>query len=124
MLLFSPISYYLESGHLNTSPIGCFFDKDILFFTIVLLTALVLMIISAWKAPKRVRPLGRIALSFTILKVFMTIIEHVDARMVASPDWNLIYGFRVWYSCTTVAILGLSVYLISIIIDIIRTPRI
>ncbi|MCQ2065126.1 MAG: hypothetical protein MJY66_04610 [Bacteroidaceae bacterium] len=58
------------------------------------------------------------------MKVFITILEHVDARMVASPDWNLIYGFRVWYSCTTVAILGLSVYLISIIIDIIRTPRI
>lgn len=118
------IKNYMESGHLNTSVLGCFFDKSVLLFTIILLLTLVFMLISAWKAPKWVRPAGCIALSLTLLKTFFTIRTGIDVRIVAGDEWNSVMGLRVWYDCTTVAILGLSVYLISIIIRIVQTPRI
>lgn len=118
------IGEYLETGHMNINAIGCFFEKDVLFYTIIMLVVLASLIVSARKAPRWVRPLGLIALSFTVLKALLTVIEYIDTRMVAQPDWDFMYGLRVCYPLTTVAIMGFSIYLLSIIINVIKTPRI
>lgn len=118
------MGYYMESGHMNINVPGCFFEKEIIFYTIVMILTLAVIIFSAWKAPKRIRPAGRIALSFTLLKVFTTVVSYIDLRMIAGDEWDCIFGMRVWYNCLSVAVLGLSVYLISVIVNIIKTPRI
>lgn len=119
------ISEYLETGHLNTGSFGCFFDRSIIVYTIAMTAVLAVMIVSVWKAPKRVRPLGRIALSLTVLKTMFSVIACIDAwMMVGADEWSYMYGLRVFYPLTTVAMMGLSIYLLSVILHIISTPRI
>lgn len=99
-----------------------FFEGGTLAMTILTIE-LILLLLAAWKAPAWVKEIGLIALATTVLDTFDSIYHVCDAIQVAgdiSMD-VLAGGLKVMQ---IPLMYGVGIYLLSLILRIIKKPRI
>ena len=85
---------------------------------------LIALFFAAWKAPAWVKEIGLVALAFSIVATFIGFIQMAEV-LQATPDEispNVIWGgLKV---APIPVVYGLIVYIISLVIRIIKKPRI
>lgn len=107
--------------------IGALFCPTALPYTIIMILLLVGLCIAAWKAPRWVRPVGRITMILVAFELTAGIRQLCDCFQWFSGQesgWSNAYigiGLR---PVVYVAILGILIYLISLFITIAQKPRI
>lgn len=103
------------------------FSPVALLYTIILIFLIVGLCMAAWKAPRWVRPIGRLTMfvvAFNLIFGIMQICDCFQKMGGREFDWNNGYlgiGMKPVFG---VAIIGVITYLISLFISIAQKPRI
>ena len=87
----------------------------------ILTILLVLIFLSAWKAPRWVRPIGSIALGFCAISyIYSFFLGLYDInRGIETSLAIMLGGFKVWH---WLILYGLFIYLVSHVISFIQKP--
>ena len=109
---------FLLSGNIFT----LFVEAGAGFMTIITLM-LIALFFAAWKAPAWIKEIGLLALAFGFLATFIGFIQAADfIRSQGDLSQNVIWGgVKVGLIPTAY---GLIVYIVSLILRIIKKPRI
>ncbi len=103
------------------------FSPIALPYTIILILLIVGLCMAAWKAPRWVRPIGRltmIVVAFNLIFGIMQICDCFQKMGGRESDWNNGYIGIGMKPVFCVAIIGVITYLISLFISIAQKPRI
>ncbi len=87
----------------------------------ILTILLVLILLSAWKAPRWVRPIGSIALGFCALSYIFSLfmgLYDINRAQEISPT-VMLGGLKIW---NWFIVYGLLIYFVSHVISFIRKP--
>lgn len=118
--------YLLNYTYVDPSLKACF-NPTVIHFTILMIILIVALGLAAWKARKWVRPIGRIAMTLDAFLLLVGFRQLCDcAQFFGGSDGDWCNGFigqgMLPFFC--VAILGVIIYIISLIISIAQKPRI
>lgn len=103
------------------------FSPVALPYTIILIFLIVGLCMAAWKAPRWVRPIGRLTMfvvAFNLIFGIMQICDCFQKMGGREFDWNNVYISIGMKPVFGVAIIGVITYLISLFISIAQKPRI
>jgi len=96
-------------------------------YTIIMILLLAGLCMAAWKAPRWVRPVGRmtmIVVAFNLIVGIMQICDCYQRLGGREHDWNNGYIGFCMKPIVCVALIGVIIYLISLFISIAQKPRI
>ena len=117
---------FLTEGYSYPHAIGSIFEPVVLVYTILLILLLAGLLIAAFKAKKWVRLLGHSVLAVTLFECMENTRLVCDAAQCFGPEDGQWAAFlaKGFYPVINVAILGLFVYMVSVVIRIALKPRI
>ncbi len=117
---------FLTEGYSFPHAVGSIFEPVVFVYTILVILLLAGLIIAAFKAKKWVRLLGHSVLAVTLFECMENIRMVCDVAQrvgLEEGEWAAFLA-KGFYPVINVAILGLVVYLVSLVIHITLKPRI
>ena len=102
---------------------GLFVQGGILIMTIITIL-FVCLLFAAWKAPEWVKEIGIVTLVVSLISIALGWYNAADALVQTNGDISPVLVWSGIKCHLTALIYGLFVYLVSLIIRIVRKPRI
>ena len=116
-----------NESYVGTSFIDACFSPVALPYTIIMIILLIGLCYAAWKAPRWVRPIGRLAmalLAFQLIAGYTLLVDCYQRAGGPQERWTNLYLAQGMKPVICVAIIGVIIYLISLFISIAQKPRI